>query len=400
MGERIMRYLSAGESHGPCLTGIIEGIPAGLEIGAADVNRHLDRRQQGYGRGGRMAIERDQVEFLSGLRFNRTLGSPLTLKISNRDWENWRLEMAPEGERPPQLVPVTRPRPGHADLAGGVKYNHEDLRQVLERSSARETAMRTAVGSVARLLLERFNIFFYSRVIAIGTATAAEPSDPADWLKLAEQIESSPFRCACPSAEAAMRDEVEKARRDGDTLGGVFEVVVTGVPPGLGSHVHWDRRLDGRLAAALMSIQGIKGVEIGSGFAGASAFGSALHDPIEMIPERGVTRPSNRAGGLEGGISNGQPLVLRAAMKPIPTLARPLQSVDLILMCDSPGAVERSDLCAVPAAAVVAEAAAAWELAVAFREKFAGDFIEEVDAAYDYYMNHVRKYLGAGISRQ
>ncbi len=389
-----MRYLSAGESHGPCLTGIIEGLPAGLDICAGAVNRHLARRQQGYGRGGRMAIEQDQVEFLSGLRFNRTLGTPLMLKIDNRDWENWRQAMAPEGMRPPDLASVTRPRPGHADLAGGVKYNHRDLREVLERSSARETAMRTAVGSVARLLLERYEILFYSRVTAIGTVATAGPADPADWLKKAEQIEKSPLRCCDSRAEAAMLKEVEQARGCGDTLGGLFEVVVTGVPPGLGSHVHWDRRLDGRLAGALMSIQGIKGVEIGSGFAGAADFGSALHDPIEMIPGSGVTRLSNRAGGLEGGISNGQPLMLRAAMKPIPTLARPLQSVDLASGCISSGAVERSDVCAVPAAAVVAEAVAAWELAVAFREKFSGDFIEEVDAAYAFYMDHVKRYLG------
>jgi chorismate synthase len=389
----MMRYLSAGESHGPSLTGIIEGMPSGLEISAAAVNRHLARRQQGCGRGGRMAIEQDQVEFLSGLRFNRTLGTPLTLKIVNRDWENWRQVMAPEGEPPPQHAPVTRPRPGHADLAGGVKYNHEDLRQVLERSSARETAMRTAVGSVARLLLERFNILFYSRVIAIGSVSAVEPSADIDWLKSAEQIDHSPVRCSDVSVEAAMMEEVEQARRRGDTLGGVFEVLVTGVPPGLGSHVHWDRRLDGRLAGALMSIQAVKGVEIGSGFAAAAAFGSDLHDPIEFIPGSGITRSSNRAGGLEGGVSNGQPLVLRGAMKPIPTLARPLQSVDLVAGCASPGAVERSDICAVPAAAVVAEAAIAWELAVAFRQKFAGDFIEEVDAAYEYYMNHVKRYL-------
>lgn len=388
-----MRYLSAGESHGPCLTGIIEGIPAGLEIFADAVNRHLVRRQQGYGRGGRMAIEQDRVEFLSGLRFNRTLGTPLTLKIANRDWENWRQAMAPEGERPPDLAAVTRPRPGHADLAGGVKYNHQDLREVLERSSARETAMRTAVGSVARLLLERYNINFYSRVIAIGTVSAAELSDSADWLNLAQQIENSPLRCSDLGAEAAMMEEIEQARRRCDTVGGIFEVVVTGLPPGLGSHVHWNRRLDGRLAGALMSIQGIKGVEIGSGFAGAAAFGSALHDPLEISPGSGVIRLSNRAGGLEGGISNGQPLVLRAAMKPIPTLACPLQSVDLASGCASSGAVERSDVCAVPAAAVVAEAAAAWELAVAFQEKFAGDFMEEVDAAYEYYMKHVKKYL-------
>ena len=392
----MMRYLSAGESHGRCLVAIIEGLPAGLEISAAAINRHLARRQQGYGRGGRMAIEKDRVEFLAGLRFNQTLGSPLALQIINRDWDNWCQIMAPEGEPPPQAVPVTRPRPGHADLAAAIKYNHGDLRQVLERSSARETAIRTAVGSVARLMLERFGFAFYSRVVSIGPYAAAAPGREINWPELAERVEKSPLRCDDAEAEAKMLEAVEQARRRGDTLGGVFEVAVTGVPPGLGSHVHWERRLDGRLAGALMSIQGIKGVEIGSGFASASVYGSALHAPIEISPEKGITRPSNRAGGLEGGISNGQTLVLRAAMKPIPTLARPLPSVDLCARKPSPGAVERSDVCAVPAAAVVAEAVVAWELAVAFREKFAGDFIEEVEAAYDYYLEHVRSFLGAG----
>jgi len=390
----MMRYLSAGESHGCCLTAIIEGLPAGLEISSAAVNRHLDRRRQGYGRGGRMAIEQDRVEFLSGLRFNRTLGSPLTVQIQNRDWENWREIMAAEGERPPDLLPVTRPRPGHADLAGGVKYNHKDLRQVLERSSARETAVRTAVGSVARLMLERFHFSVYSRVVAIGAVSANRSADPADWLELAEQIEKSPVRCPDTIAEAAMLQEIDQAQRRGDTLGGVIEVAVTGVPPGLGSHVHWDRRLDGRLAGALMSIQGIKGVEIGAGFAGAAIPGAALHDAIEFSPAGGIARPSNRAGGVEGGITNGQILLVRMAMKPIPTLACPLKSVDLATGRPSTGAVERSDVCAVPAAAVVAEAVTAWELAVAFREKFSGDFIEEVEAAYHYYLDHSRRYLG------
>lgn len=388
-----MRYLSAGESHGCCLTAIIEGLPAGLEISSAAVNRHLDRRRQGYGRGGRMAIEQDRVEFLSGLRFNRTVGSPLTVQIQNRDWENWREIMAAEGEQPPDTIPLTRPRPGHADLAGGVKYNHKDLRQVLERSSARETAVRTAVGSVARLMLERFHFSIYSRVVAIGAVSVSRSAERTDWLKKEEQIEKSPVRCHDTTAEAAMIKEIEQAQRRGDTLGGVIEVAVTGVPPGLGSHVHWDRRLDGRLAGALMSIQGIKGVEIGAGFAGAAIPGSALHDAIEFFPEGGITRRSNRAGGVEGGITNGQNLLVRVAMKPIPTLACPLKSVDLATGRPSIGAIERSDVCAVPAAAVVAEAVTAWELAVAFREKFSGDFIEEVEAAYHYYRDHCRRYL-------
>ena len=387
-----MRFLSGGESHGPCLTGIIEGLPAGLDLCAADIDRHLARRQQGYGRGGRMSIESDRVEILSGLRFGQTLGSPLTLKVVNRDWENWRQAMAPEGERPPEAVPITRPRPGHADLAGGVKYGQRDLRQILERSSARETAMRTAVGSAARRLLEHFGMAVYSHVLAVGAARVEAAVEDLPGCMV--QIENSPLRCADFNAEAAMLEAVEKARDAGDTLGGVFEVMVTGVPPGLGSHVHWDRRLDGRLAGAVMSIQGIKGVELGAGFAGAAARGSAFHDPIEFAPGRGISRSSNRAGGLEGGVTNGQPLVLRAAMKPIPTTARPLQSVYLSTGQPAFGAVERSDVCAVPAASVVAEAVVAWELAAAFREKFAGDFLEEVEAAFQYYCEHVNKYLG------
>ncbi len=253
--------------------------------------------------------------------------------------------------------------------------------------------MRTAVGSAARRLLERFGMALYSHVLSIGSVSSTERVGPEELASFLEKIESSPLRCADTSAEAEMLAAVDQAKKAGDTLGGVFEVVVTGVPPGLGSHVHWDRRLDGRLSGALASIQGIKGVEIGAGFSAAATPGSALHDPVEYTPGHGLTRPSNRAGGLEGGITNGQPLVLRAAMKPIPTLARPLPSVDLATGQPSPGAVERSDVCAVPAAAVVAEAVVAWELAAAFREKFAGDFMEEVEAAYGFYMQHVKRYM-------
>ena len=394
-----MRFLSGGESHGSALIGIIEGLPAGLELSAEAINRQLARRQHGYGRGGRMAIENDQVEFLSGLRFGRTLGSPLTLAIRNRDWENWRQAMAPEGERPPELEAVTAPRPGHADLAGALKYNHCDLRAVLERASARETAMRTAIGTVGRMILERFGVSFYSRVRAIGPAAVEQGDDDYDPETLKEKavlVEASPVRCACPAAEAAMLAAVERARREGDTLGGIFEVIVVGLPPGLGSHVHWERRLDGRLAAAVMSIQGIKGVVIGAGFSGAAARGSALHDPIIVAGDSGIKRPSNQAGGLEGGITNGQPLIMRAAMKPIPTLARPLPSVDLATGEAVSGAVERSDVCAVPPAAVVGEAVVAWELAIAFLEKFGGDTMDEVEAAYHYYMERVKRMLRQG----
>lgn len=386
-----MRYLSAGESHGPCLTAIIEGLPSGLKVSKDAINQQLERRQGGYGRGGRMAIEKDCVEILSGLRFSQTIGSPLTLQIKNRDWENWQELMAAEGEPPAGLVMLTRPRPGHADLAGGLKYGHADLRLVLERSSARETAIRVAVGSVGRILLEHFGLSIYSHVVSIGSVLSG--TDSTELPEMAEQVEKSPVRCADAAAAAKMLQEIDQARQDGDTVGGVIELVVTGVPPGLGSHVQWDLRLDGRLAGALMSIQAIKGVAVGAGFEGSSMRGSDLHDPIVFDKLKGITRPSNRAGGLEGGITNGQPLVLRLAMKPIPTLLKPLPSVDWETGEKAPGAVERSDICAVPAAAVVAEAAVAWELAVAFREKFAGDSLAESEAAYNNFMKCVNKRL-------
>ncbi len=386
-----MRFLSAGESHGPCLTGIIEGLPAGLEIAGEKINNQLKRRQHGYGRGGRMSIEKDEVIFLSGLRFNRTIGSPITLQIKNRDWENWQEVMAPEGIISSEIKTVTRPRPGHADLAGGLKYNHQDLRLVLERSSARETAMRVAVGTIGRILIEHFNLRIFSHVAAIGAVSS--PVSPEDLPALFKRIENSPLRCADAQAEKAMSGEIDRAKAEGDTLGGLIELVITDVPPGLGSHVHWDRRLDGRLGGALFSIQGIKGVEIGTGFASAREHGSKVHDPLTVNHEKGICRHSNRAGGIEGGITNGEQLIIRLAMKPIPTLASPLPSVDLKTGQDAPGAIERSDICAVPSAAVVAEAVAAWELAVAFLEKFGGDFMEEVERSFQAYMKTVNKRL-------
>ncbi|NMA92169.1 MAG: chorismate synthase [Firmicutes bacterium] len=390
----MLRYLSGGESHGPCLIAIIEGLPAGLYLSSDEINSDLGRRQQGYGRGGRMKIEQDRVEILSGLRFNRTLGSPLTLRIRNRDWENWRREMALEGKAPAGSAIFTRPRPGHADLAGGAKYNQQDLRNVLERSSARETALRVAVGSVARKLLQQFGLALSSRVLSIGPVEAPRVPVGEPWPL--DKIERSPLRCPDADAERAMIEAIDRARREGDTLGGIFEVMVTGVPLGLGSHVHWDRRLDGRLARAVMSIQGIKGVELGEGFATAARPGSQVHDPIVFDPTSGVTRSSNRAGGLEGGITNGQPIIVRAAMKPIPTLTRPLPSVDLSTGEEVPAAAERSDVCAVPAASIVAEAVIAWELAMAFREKFPGDYMEEIEASFKYYKRHLKGYLSGG----
>ena len=385
-----MRYLSAGESHGPCLTAVIEGLPAGLKLYTDDINRQLERRQGGYGRGARMAIEKDQVEVLSGLRFNETIGSPLTLQIKNRDWQNWKDVMAPEGDVPAGLKKLTLPRPGHADLAAGLKYNYDDLRPALERSSARETAARVAVGTVGRILLEQFGVRLFSHVVRIGDVEAS--FDPLALPDLYDQIESSPVRCGDETCSEKMITAIIDAGEAGDTLGGVIELLITDLPPGLGSHVHWDRRLDGRLAGAIMAVPAIKGVEIGLGFATAALPGSAVHDPI-IRSARGIDRSSNRAGGLEGGITNGQPVVIRAAMKPIPTLINALPSVDWETGALSEAAVERSDVCAVPAAAVVLEAVVAWTLAVAFREKFAGDSMEEVRNAYQFYMGQITRHL-------
>ncbi len=388
----MLRYLSGGESHGPFLTAIIEGLPAGMGLDEKQISSQLSRRQKGYGRGGRMAIEQDQARVLSGLRFNKTLGSPLTLQIKNRDWENWQEKMAATGSPPDNLEILTYPRPGHADMAGGLKYMQDDLRNILERSSARETAIRVAVGTVGRILLEHFGVSFFSHVIRIGSVAAN--IKPEDLPSLQGYIEQSPVRCADKVAEEKMITEIEKARSAGDTLGGVIELFVAGLPPGLGSHVHPDRRLDGRLAGALCSIQAVKGVEFGAGFAAAGSYGSQVHDPIVVDSAGRITRPSNRAGGIEGGISNGQALVVRLAMKPIPTLARSLPSVNWLTGEEASGAYERSDICAVPAAAVVAEAVAAWELAGAFLEKFGGDYFEEITASYNFYMKQVKERLG------
>ncbi|MDI3327346.1 MAG: chorismate synthase [Alicyclobacillaceae bacterium] len=385
----MLRFLTAGESHGPELTAIVEGLPSRLPIQTTLIDEQLRRRQQGHGRGGRMRIESDRVEITSGLRFGKTLGSPLTMRIRNRDWENWKEKMAIEGDPPENLQPVTKPRPGHADLAGVLKYHHEDVRNVLERSSARNTATLVAVGAVARQLLAPFGIRIFSHVVEIGGVAARE--FPRDIEAIPERAEQSSVRCADPEAEARMIEAIDRARREGNTLGGVFEVVALGVPPGLGSYVHPDRRLDGRLAGALMSIQAIKGVEIGIGFEAARLPGSEVHDEIGYDPAIGYTRRTNQAGGIEGGVSNGQPVVVRAAMKPIPTLYKPLKSVDIHTKQSFEASVERSDTCAVPAAAVVGEAMVAWALAVSFREKFGGDSFEELQAQYQSYMELVKR---------
>lgn len=384
-----MRYLTAGESHGPQLTAIIEGIPAGMPLLAADINEQLARRQQGYGRGGRMKIEKDTVELLSGLRWGKTLGSPLTLVVKNRDWENWLEKMSPLPEHEGKAEAVTRPRPGHADLSGAIKYGHEDLRNILERSSARETAIRVAVGAVARIFLAQLGIKIGGMVTELGgiTANVAEPDFPKLWAKAA----ASELFCCDEKAEAEMKQLIDHAKASGDTLGGMVEVQVIGLLPGLGSHVQWDRKLDARLAMALMSIQAIKGVEIGIGFDSARKPGSQVHDEIGYNPDNGYLRYSNNAGGIEGGMTTGEPLILRAAMKPIPTLYKPLRSVDMRSHEPFEASVERSDTCAVPAALVVAEAVVAIELMNAVQEKFGGDSLAEIIRNRDAYL----EYLGS-----
>jgi len=384
----MLRFLTAGESHGELLMGIIEGMPAGLLIRVTDIDRDLARRQGGYGRGGRMKIEKDTVKIYTGVRWGRTLGSPLGLVVRNKDWENWRDKMSPDPMFLNSATPVTRPRPGHADLAGALKYGMNDIRNILERSSARETAMRVAVGAVAKRLLEEFGIEVVSHVLSIDGVYAKVPKASASEIR--KKAEASELRCADHEAEKRMMRKIDEARSAGDSLGGVFEVLVSGVPAGLGSHVHWDRKLDSKLAAALMSIQAIKGVEVGAGFGSANRPGSQVHDEIYWSKKEGYYRKTNMAGGIEGGISNGGLITLRAAMKPIPTLMKPLRSVDMISKKPFKASVERSDVCAVPAAGVVAEAAIAFEIAVAMVEKFGGDSIDEMKRNYHWYDKHLK----------
>jgi chorismate synthase len=371
-----LRWLTAGESHGPELVAIVEGLPAGLPLTAEMIDVDLARRQRGYGRGGRMKIETDRVTIVGGVRGAETLGSPLAMRITNADHAAW-VDRMPAGPFLTPPAPVTRPRPGHADLAGGLKYDRHDLRDVLERASARETAARVAVGAACRVLLASQGIAIASHVVRIGSVTV--DVEALSLTDLASRARRSEMGCADASAEARMREAIHAAAHAGDTLGGVFEVFVTGAPPGLGSHVHWDRKLDGRLAQALMSIQAIKGVEIGVGFAAGAMPGSAVHDPIAFdVAERRFSRPTNAAGGLEGGITNGMPVVCRAAMKPIATLKRALGSVDVVTKTPFEAAHERSDVCAVPAAAVVGEAMVAFTIAHALLEKFGADSMGEL----------------------
>jgi chorismate synthase len=386
-----IRFLTAGESHGSALVGIVEGVPAGLGISAGDIDAELKRRQGGYGRGGRMKIESDRVRILSGVRWGKTLGSPIALIIENRDWENWQKGMSAEAEDEGSIEAVTRPRPGHADLAGALKYGHKDIRNVLERSSARETAMRVALGAVAGKLLMEFGIRAGSFVEEIGVVKFEPKALSARELHdLGEAASNSPVGCPDTGVTDKMMKLIDAAKEKGDSLGGVFTVFITGVPPGLGSHVQWDRRLDGRLAQALMSVQAMKGVEVGMGFEAATRMGSEVMDEITRV-EEGFIRKSNNAGGIEGGMTNGMPLVLRVAMKPIPTQKKPLKSVDIITGEEVEAAYERSDVCAVPAAAVIGEAMALLVVADAFVEKFGGDSIDETRRNYESYLKSIGK---------
>lgn len=382
-----LRYLTAGESHGPSLTAIIEGMPANLELDEGCINRDLARRQQGYGRGGRMSIEKDRVNFLSGVRWGKTLGSPITLSIRNRDWENWDKKMSPLAEDFVEDIAITHPRPGHADLTGVIKYRQDDARNVLERSSARETAARVAIGALCKRFLDDLGISVLGYVAELGGVVAdASLEDYRERFALSEE---SPCRTFDAEAEQRMIEAIDQAKENGDALGGVVEVAVLGAPIGLGSYAQWDRRLDGRLAYAMMSIQAFKGVEVGLGFEAARRPGSQVHD--EIFHQGGeFFRKTNRAGGLEGGMTNGAPVVVRGAMKPIPTLYQPLQTVDFRTKSPYAAVVERSDVCAVPAAAVVAEAVVAIELAQAMLEKFGGDAMEEIKHNLQAYRHYVQ----------
>lgn len=386
----MLRYFTAGESHGPCLTAIVEGFPAGFAIDIAQINRDLFRRQQGYGRGGRMKIEKDEVQIRSGVRWGESLGSPITLVIENKDWRNWEKRMSPFAEDKDEKIAVTRPRPGHADLVGVLKYNHRDVRNVLERASARETAARVAVGSLAKSLIAPFGIRVMGYVAEIGGIVANHSEMSAE--EVFAKAEASAVRMADPQAEERIIAYIDECQKRGDTLGGVVEVVVKGLPPGLGSHAQWDRKLDGRLGHALLSLQAAKGVEVGLGFAMAQLPGSQVHDEIYFEDEKRFVRRSNNSGGTEGGMSTGEPLVVKVAFKPLSTLMSPLHSVDLRTKEEVEATIERSDVCAIPAAAVISESVVAFVVGQAFLEKFGGDSFVEIRRNYQGYMEQVRRF--------
>jgi chorismate synthase len=381
-----LRFTTAGESHGPGLTAVVEGLPAGLELRPEDIDRDLARRQLGHGRGGRMKIETDRAEVTAGVRHGRTLGSPIALKIQNRDYANWEERMNP-WPVDADVAEVHLPRPGHADLAGVQKYGFTDVRNVLERASARETAARVACGALAKTFLRGFGIQVYSHVLQIGSVEAPVPDalSPEDFAHVDESL----VRCLDEDASAAMVEEINRARKANESLGGVYEVIAFGVLPGLGSYVSWEERIDGRLAQAIMSIQAMKGVGVGDGFDLAGRVGSKAHDEIFWSEERGFHRETNRAGGIEGGMTTGDPVVVRGAMKPLPTLTKPLRSVDLATKDPAQALRERTDSCTVPAAAVVGEAMVALVLADECRKKFGGDHVDDALAAAAAYRERI-----------
>lgn len=381
----MLRYFTAGETHGKCLTIIVEGMPSGVKIDIEKVNSALAARQKGHGRGGRMLIEKDTAEILSGVRGGITLGSPIAMRIENRDWQNWSEIMGTEESNGKRAVEC--PRPGHADLTGGMKYNHRDLRNVLERASARETAARVAVGALVRQALEPFGIEFRRRVVRIGEVEDSAPElDEAFY----DRVRNSPVAFGDAEREKAAMEYIDMIKTSGESIGGIVEVRVFNLPPGLGSYVHYDRKLDANIAFGVMSVQAIKGVEIGMGFGVASDYGSKVHDCI--VYDNGYHRKTNNAGGIEGGMSNGEPIIVRAAMKPIPTLYNPLDTVKITDKSPVKASVERSDACAVPACSVVVEAAVAFEIAKAFLDKFGGDCMEDISSAYDSYMNRIKQF--------
>ncbi|MGB9710292.1 MAG: chorismate synthase [Thermodesulfovibrio sp.] len=388
----MLRFLTAGESHGKGLIGIVEGMPAGVYISKEEIDMELKRRQMGYGRGGRMKIESDEVEILSGIRWGKTLGSPIAFFIKNRDWENWKEAMNPDKAFENSHPCVTKPRPGHADLAGFIKYQHSDIRNVLERSSARETAMRVAVGALAKQFLKIFDIKIGSFVTGIGPVCQELQTaylNEKQLLELSVLSEDSPVRCPWKDTEEKFINVIDQAIKNGDSVGGCFVVFATGVPVGLGSYVHWDRKLDSRIAMGIMSIQAIKAVEIGDGVIVGKKFGSEVMD--EIFFDDFFYRKTNHMGGIEGGVSNGMPVIVKATMKPIPTLRKPLKSVDVFTKEVSLASYERSDICAVPAAAVIGEAVLAWHIAEAFLEKFGGDSLQEIESNFYYYQKQIKE---------
>jgi chorismate synthase len=384
----LFRFITGGESHGPALTAIIEGIPSGLTLDFNEINAQLARRQGGYGRGARQKIETDRAEIISGVRFGKTMGGPISLIIRNRDFENWRDRMSVEPIGT-EIPPIVEARPGHADFAGMLKYSTHDLRNILERSSARNTATLVAVGSICRIMLATLGVRILSHVVVLGGIHVHIPFPP-NYDEIQSKAEKSPVRVADSEKEKLILDAIDQAGANGDTLGGVFEVIAIGCPPGLGSHVNWDRRLDGKLAGALMGIQAIKGVEIGMGFGVAEVPGSKVHDELYHDPSTGFARSSNNAGGLEGGMTNGEPIVVRAAMKPLSTLKSPLRSVNMETKEAVTAHFERSDVCAVPAAGVIGEAMVGIVLAEAVLEKFGGDSMGELKRNFNGYVEEIR----------